>query len=166
MGREDVVALTLPLAFDDDGIRGVRDGPVNVEGSSRLDLQAYSGSATCRREARAGRFQGACVVSSRVACWDLQQSRSRPGVQVQKISFALDSTKALELTFSPDLSTSAKKHVRSLAAMVVVRALASAEGMRAAKRARRKVQRRRRRGEAALLGDVEGMVQSWGRGEA
>lgn len=80
------------------------------------------------------------------------------------ISSRLHRSNPLELTFSPDLSTSAKKHVRSLAAMVVVRALASAEGMRVANRAKRRVHRRRRRGEAALLGAGEGMAQIWGRG--
>jgi hypothetical protein len=114
--------------------------------------------------ARAPVSKARALVSSRVACWDLQQSRSRPEEHAQKVSFTLYITKAVQLTFSPDLSTSAKKHVRSLAAMVVVRALASAEGMRAAKSARRRVQRRRRRGDAALLGDVEGMVGEPGKG--
>lgn len=53
MGGKDVIALTLSLAFDDNGIRGVGDGPVNVEGSSRLNLQMYGGSATYRGETTA-----------------------------------------------------------------------------------------------------------------
>lgn len=86
------------------------------------------------------------------------------GEQANRVSFGLRSGLMIELTFSPCSSTSAKKHVRSLAAMVVVRALASAEGMRAAKSASKRVQRRRRKGEGALLGDVEGMVEA-GEGE-
>lgn len=59
------------------------------------------------------------------------------------------------LTFSPDLSTRAKKQVLSFAAIVVVRAEALVQGMRVAKRAKMKVQRKKRGSDGGMAGRRE-----------
>ena len=87
MGGEDVVPLTLALAFDDNGVGGVGNGPIDVERATRLHLERTV-SAWRRGELRCelGVVAGEpLLIRPLRRGWgarerrDSRQSRSRPG---------------------------------------------------------------------------------------
>lgn len=63
MGGEDVIPLTFALSFDDNRVGGVGNGPVDVEGSTRLYLKDAT-SAYCRRKGHRERGASQAAVAN------------------------------------------------------------------------------------------------------